>query len=175
MSSSATRIATGACSIASPRRTLCTNGSETLTEGMYRAGLRSPSAPSSNTCAALLDESLMRRPGWAPDVLSLFLELAALPSPSGEERAVADRVLDYLHALGIEAGEDDAGPKIGSSMGNILCSLGDGADNKAAVAAMLEAAARLLEDGRPHSGIELLFTPKEEVGLVGATAFDESR
>jgi tripeptide aminopeptidase len=39
---------------------------------------------------------------------------------------------------------------------------------------MLEAAARLLEDGRPHSGIELLFTPKEEVGLVGATAFDES-
>jgi len=28
------------------------------------------------------------RPGWAPDVLSLFLELAALPSPPGEERAV---------------------------------------------------------------------------------------
>ena len=28
------------------------------------------------------------RPGWAPDVLSLFLDLAALPSPSGEERAV---------------------------------------------------------------------------------------
>ena len=148
-------------------------------------------------------------------MLSLFLELAALPSPSGEERAVADRVFDYLHALDIEAAEDDAGPKIGSSMGNILCSLGDGAgdgvplffcahldtvppeaaiepvvgddevvrngagtilgaDNKAAVAAMLEAAARLLEDGRPHSGIELLFTPKEEVGLVGATAFDES-
>src|SRR5919201_4089426 len=180
MSSSATRIATGACSIASPRRTLCTNGSETLTEGMYRAGLRSPSAPSSNTCAALLDEALMRRPGWAPDVLSLFLELAALPSPSGEERPVADRVLDYLRALGLEAEEDDAGERIGSTMGNVLCraaprrdggvpiffcahldtvppegpiepAVGDdgivrnaagtilGADNKAAVAAMLEA------------------------------------
>jgi len=40
---------------------------------------------------------------------------------------------------------------------------------------MLEAAARLVEDGRPHPGVELLFTPKEEVGLLGAAAFDESR
>src|SRR5436190_14486651 len=159
----------------------------------------------------------MPRPSWAPDALSLFVELAALPSPSGEERAVADRVLDYLRALGLEASEDDAGPRIGSSMGNILCSLepnGDGAamplffcahldtvppkgpiepvvgedgivrntagtilgaDNKAAVASMLEAIARVVEDGRAHAGVELLFTPKEEVGLVGASAFDESR
>src|SRR5207248_6786809 len=50
-----------------------------------------------------------------------------------------------------------------------------GADNKAAAAALLEAAARLLEDGRPHAGIELLFTPMEEVGLRGAGAFDEQR
>jgi tripeptide aminopeptidase len=157
------------------------------------------------------------RPGWAPDVLSLFLELAALPSPSGEERAVADRVLDYLRALGLEADEDDAGSRIGSSMGNILCRIpptngasgtplflcahldtvppeaaiepevGDdevvrngagtilGADNKAAVASMLEAAARLLENERAHPGLELLFTPMEEVGLRGADAFDEHR
>jgi tripeptide aminopeptidase len=157
------------------------------------------------------------RPEWAPDVLTLFLELAALPSPPGEERAVADRVLDYLGALGLEADEDDAGARIGSSMGNILCRLeprGDGggaplffcahldtvppeaaiepvvgddglvrnaagtilgADDKSAVASMLEAVARLVEDGREHAGVELLFTPKEEVGLVGAAAFDESR
>src|SRR5436190_5664445 len=63
----------------------------------------------------------MPRPGWAPDVLSLFVELAALPSPSGEERAVADRVLDYLRALRLEADEDDAGARIGSTMGNLLC------------------------------------------------------
>ena len=61
------------------------------------------------------------RPSWAPDVLSLFLELAALPSPPGEERAVADRVLDYLAALGLETDEDDAGAKVGSTMGNIFC------------------------------------------------------
>jgi tripeptide aminopeptidase len=157
------------------------------------------------------------RPGWAPDVLALFLELAALPSPSGEERAVADRVLDYLQALGLDAEEDDAGSRIGSSMGNVLsrippsnggagtplflCAHLDtvppeapiepvvgedefvrngagtilGADNKAAVASMLEAVARLAEDGKVHAGIELLFTPMEEVGLRGAAAFDEQR
>ena len=50
-----------------------------------------------------------------------------------------------------------------------------GADNKAAVAAMLEAVRRVLAEGRLHAGIELLFTPKEEVGLVGAYAFDHTR
>ena len=50
-----------------------------------------------------------------------------------------------------------------------------GADNKAAVAVMLEAARRVLLEGRPHAGMELLFTPKEEVGLLGARAFDHSR
>ena len=47
-----------------------------------------------------------------------------------------------------------------------------GADNKAAVAVMLEAARRIVEENIPHGGVELLFTPKEEVGLVGAEAFD---
>src|SRR5207248_3563507 len=42
-------------------------------------------------------------------------------------------------------------------------------------ATMLEATRRVLAENRPHSGIELLFTPKEEVGLLGAAAFDESR
>ncbi len=158
----------------------------------------------------------MPRPQWGSDALACFLELAALPSPPGEERAVADRVLDYLGALGLGADEDDAGAKVGSSIGNIYARLeptggtgeplffcahldtvlpegpiepevGEdevvrnsagtilGADDKSAVAAMLEAAARLVEDGRPHAGVELLFTPKEEVGLLGAAAFDQSR
>ena len=50
-----------------------------------------------------------------------------------------------------------------------------GGDNKAAVAAMLEATRRVLAENRPHAGIELLFTPKEEVGLLGAYAFDHTR
>ncbi len=50
-----------------------------------------------------------------------------------------------------------------------------GADNKSAVAVMLEAARRIVADGRPHSGVELLFTVSEEVGLLGAYAVDRSR
>lgn len=50
-----------------------------------------------------------------------------------------------------------------------------GADNKAAVASMVEAARRALEDGRRHAGLELVFTAKEEVGLRGAYAFDHTR
>ncbi|HEY0417308.1 MAG TPA: M20/M25/M40 family metallo-hydrolase [Gaiellaceae bacterium] len=148
------------------------------------------------------------------EVVDLFCELAVLPSPPGEERAVADAVSRYLRDCGLEVDEDDAGPRVGSTMGNLyarleptadgeplfLCAHLDtvpptaaiepvvddgvvrngagtilGADNKAAVAAMLDGARRVLAEGRPHAGIELVFTPKEEVGLVGASAFDRSR
>jgi tripeptide aminopeptidase len=146
--------------------------------------------------------------------LSLFLELVAIPSPPGEERAVADTVLRYLNDLGLSADEDGCGPEIGSTMGNIYARLDPtaegtplffcahldtvppsgplepvvadgivrnaggtilGADNKSAVVAMLEGVRRVLSENRPHAGIELLFTPKEEVGLVGAYAFDHDR
>jgi tripeptide aminopeptidase len=149
-----------------------------------------------------------------PEVATLFVELARVPSPPGEERAVADRVLEYLGGLALPVEEDDAGAKIGSTIGNLLCRLEPtaegaplffcahldtvppqgpiepvlddgvlrnaggtilGADNKAAVAAMLEAVRLVVAENRPHGGIELLFTPKEEVGLRGAAAFDQDR
>ena len=59
----------------------------------------------------------------ATPVLDLFRELAAIPSPSGRERPVADRTLDYLRDLGLEPIEDDAGAQIGSDMGNIHVAL----------------------------------------------------
>jgi tripeptide aminopeptidase len=152
----------------------------------------------------------------SPPVLRLFTELAALPSPPGEERAVADVVIAYLRDLGLDVDEDEAGAAVGSTIGNLLARLeptapggvpiflcahldtvpptgtidpvvGDdrivrngagtilGADDKSAVAAMLEAARRILAENRPHAGVELLFTPKEEVGLLGAAAFDHER
>jgi tripeptide aminopeptidase len=46
-----------------------------------------------------------------------------------------------------------------------------GADNKAAVAMLLEVARRCSVEGSPVS-LELLFTVSEEVGLLGAKAFD---
>jgi tripeptide aminopeptidase len=148
------------------------------------------------------------------EAVDLFLELAALPTPPGEERAAADAVLRYLHELGLEANEDGCGPSIGSNAGNLYARLAPtvegtplffcahldtvppdgelrpvvedgvirnaggtilGADNKAAVVAMLEGVRRLLAENVPHAGVELVFTPKEEVGLVGANAFDHDR
>ena len=50
-----------------------------------------------------------------------------------------------------------------------------GGDNKAAVAVMLELVRELVESGDPHAGVELILTPCEEVGLLGAKAFDTSR
>ena len=50
-----------------------------------------------------------------------------------------------------------------------------GADNKSAVVAMIDAARRIVSERKPHAGIELLFTQKEEVGLLGAGAFDHTR
>jgi tripeptide aminopeptidase len=49
-----------------------------------------------------------------------------------------------------------------------------GADNKAAVAVMLEVARRVAVEGAPV-GLELLLTVEEEDGLRGAEAFDTSR
>ena len=148
-------------------------------------------------------------------VLELFLDLCAIPSPSGEERAVADRVVRELDALGVTWEEDGCAAEIGAGAGNIHCRVPGagasgtplffcahfdtvplvgpldpvveegivrnaadailGADNKAALAVMIEASRRVLDERLPHAGIELLFTPKEEVGLVGAAAFDVER
>jgi tripeptide aminopeptidase len=49
-----------------------------------------------------------------------------------------------------------------------------GGDDKAAVAAMLHALDRVVHQGIPHAGVELVFTPCEEVGLRGAAYFDPS-
>lgn len=149
------------------------------------------------------------------EVLDLFLGLAAVPSPPGQEREVAERAAAELRALGLEVEEDDAGRRIGSTAGNLLCRLPAsveggvpiffcahldtvppegaieplveggvvrnaagtilGADNKAAVAAMLVAVRRLVKEDRPHAGIELVLTVQEEVGLRGVSELDHTR
>jgi tripeptide aminopeptidase len=50
-----------------------------------------------------------------------------------------------------------------------------GADNKAAIATILGAVRRLVRDGSPPAGVEVLFTTGEEQALEGAKEFDMSR
>ncbi len=53
--------------------------------------------------------------------LDFFTELAALSSPSGRERAVADRVAAWLRERGLAVDEDGAGAEIGADAGNLYC------------------------------------------------------
>jgi tripeptide aminopeptidase len=157
------------------------------------------------------------QPALTSPFVDLFLELCALPSPSGNERAVTDRVTAYLTDLGLEWDEDGSAARLEGDTGNVYCRLpptngaggtpiflcahtdtvppegaidpviGDdgvvrnaagtilGSDNKAAVAVILEAVRRVRGESREHAGIELLFTPQEEVSLRGADAFDHTR
>lgn len=50
-----------------------------------------------------------------------------------------------------------------------------GADDKAGIAAVLEGVESVLESGRPHGDIQILFDVSEEVGLMGAKALDRSK
>ncbi len=49
-----------------------------------------------------------------------FAELCRIESPSGSERACAERVIAELRGLDVTAFEDDAGPRTGSDCGNLL-------------------------------------------------------
>jgi len=143
----------------------------------------------------------------AGDPVRLFMELAALPSPSRCERAVADLVTSRLRALGLEVVEDEAGVGVGGDTGNLVCRVPGagglpcitlaahldtveptgplqpvledgvirnaggtvlGADNKAAVAALLHVTEALVRSGRPFPAYELVFTVAEELGVQGA-------
>lgn len=53
-------------------------------------------------------------------VSGTFAELCRIESPSGRERACAERVVAELRALGVSAQEDDAGALAGSECGNLL-------------------------------------------------------
>jgi tripeptide aminopeptidase len=56
----------------------------------------------------------------ASGALGLFLELAAVASPSRQERAVTDRCVAYLRDLGLDPHED-APPLPGDQAGNVIC------------------------------------------------------
>ena len=138
-------------------------------------------------------------------LLDRFARLCEIPSPTGDERAVADAVAAELRELRIGFHEDDSAGPARAGAGNLIArvpgtgegwvaffahldtvphegpvevELADGvfrsrgetilgADNKAAVAVLLELGARHASRPAP-TGLELVFTVAEEDGLRGA-------
>ena len=141
-----------------------------------------------------------------------FTRLCEIPSPTGDERKVADWITAQLLGMGVEVLEDDSAARAEAGAGNLIGripgrsdawvsffahmdtvphsgpievvfadgvfrSAGEtilGADNKAAVAVLMEVAARSRAEA-PAAGLELVFTVAEEEGLRGARELDVSR
>ncbi|MUT65559.1 M20/M25/M40 family metallo-hydrolase [Paenibacillus sp. NEAU-GSW1] len=101
--------------------------------------------------------------------------LFAVLEPSGENTASAPALLFTCHmdtvtpGVGIKPQLDDDG-YIRSDGTTIL-----GSDDKAGIAALLEAIRVLKEQSLPHGRIQFVITVGEESGLVGARAIDRSR
>jgi len=137
-------------------------------------------------------------------LLQTFLELVHIPSPSGREAPVAAYIRERLARLGIASELDAAGNVLAFIEGNgepllltahmdtvvpceqinpvlhdgVITSDGTsilGGDDKSGIAVILEAVEALREANAPHRPLELVFTVKEEVGLVGAKALDTTK
>ncbi|WP_066067101.1 M20/M25/M40 family metallo-hydrolase [Neobacillus soli] len=148
-------------------------------------------------------------------LLDLFLELAKLNAPSGEEQLVADYLKKALPDLGFTLEFDEAHKNFDGEVGNLIAwhegtdsaipplffsthmdtvlpteglkpvikdgvihSDGTtilGADDRAALAAYLEAIRAIVEGGIPHGPIEFILTVNEQPGLVGARYMDYSK
>lgn len=134
-------------------------------------------------------------------LVKTFLDLVKIDSPSGEEEEIAKHIAKRLRKLGATVEFDSYGNVIGkikgkgeplmlnahldtvepgSSIkpiveGDIIKSDGTtilGGDPKAGVSIILEALTSIIENGRQHVPVEIVFTLGEETGLFGAVNLD---
>jgi tripeptide aminopeptidase len=142
-----------------------------------------------------------------------FMEMVQIDSETGNERKIADYLLNLFSELNVEVYEDDTAKDTGYGAGNIFIKAkGDtdaapvyftvhmdtvtpgvgikpsikdgyivsdgttilGSDDKAGIAAVIEALRTIEEEEVSHGDIEVVITIGEESGLVGAKAFDTS-
>lgn len=137
-------------------------------------------------------------------LVQLFKTLVSIDSPSGQEKEVSNFVVDYLRKLDLNPIQDQhymiycpVGDVSNNSI--LLCAHLDtvepgrgikvveedgilrsdgttilGADNKAAVAAILSAVEKMVQNNEtPKDGVELLFTVREETD-AGIRLFDKT-
>jgi tripeptide aminopeptidase len=62
------------------------------------------------------------------DICALFMELVAIPSPSGRERALGEQIADWLSDAGVVAQFDGSGARNGSDAGNLVATVPGAAD-----------------------------------------------
>jgi len=134
-------------------------------------------------------------------LVSTFLELVQIDSPSGHEEEIARHLTAALKSLGLTVVRDETGNVIGRLAGEgapllvsahmdtvepgrgvnpvvangMITSDGTtilGGDDKSGVAAILEALRVLVEQGLPHPPLEVALTVSEETGLNGAKGLD---
>jgi len=132
-----------------------------------------------------------------------LIELVGIPSTSGHEGGVRAYLEHRLSSLGIPSQVDAAGNLIAALpgegrplllnahmdrvppgrghqpviRGGIMYSDGDtnlGADDAAGIAIVLDILTQIITGDQPHPPVVTVFTVQEEVGLVGAGAFDPS-
>ena len=56
-------------------------------------------------------------------LLDTFMDLVTIAGPTRDERKVADNIKAKLADMGLQANEDDAGPKIEGNTGNLLVNI----------------------------------------------------
>ncbi len=137
-------------------------------------------------------------------LVSCFMDLVRIDSPSRHERAAGEQVMEWLRALGATVERDAIGNVLGQLDGQgealllnahldtvvpgegiqpvledgIIRSDGRtvlGGDDKSGIVIVLEAVQTAQEQGLALPPLDILFTVQEEVGLRGAKAFDLRR
>jgi tripeptide aminopeptidase len=134
-------------------------------------------------------------------LISTFLKLVQIDSPSGQEEEIARYLMARLARLGLLVARDKTGNVIGRLAGEgapiflnahmdtvepgrgvkptitagIVTSDGTtvlGSDDKSGVAVILEVLRVLTEQGLPYPPLEITLTVREEIGLEGAKGLD---
>lgn len=138
-------------------------------------------------------------------IIKTFCDLVQIDSESGEEKEIAAWLKKKLGSLGLEVEDDKAGNVLGKKKGKsdtallfsahmdtvkpgkgvkpeirdgVIYSDGTtilGGDDKAGIAAILEALEVIKEKETNHGDLEIVFTVSEEIGLIGSKKLDFSQ
>jgi tripeptide aminopeptidase len=107
------------------------------------------------------------------ELSEMFVRLVSIPSPSGEERDMADAVLGFVRGCGLSIVEDGAAERTGCASGNLLARVpGRGHGTPIALCAHLDtvpvdrAPTVVCEDGIAHSDGETVLGADDKAAVA---------